>query len=90
MEDRPFEFVYYCMKQRPHLLNIINNDILFCLCNPEFFIRKLRDIINDIFNRLKQLQINTDEGYHDIVVRNLVIGVSAGSNELKKYEKWIH
>ena len=38
MEDRPFEFVYNCLKLKPHLLSIINNDYLFCLTDPKFFI----------------------------------------------------
>ena len=41
MSDRPFEFVYYALKMRPHLLNIINDKILFCLASPDLFFRKL-------------------------------------------------
>ena len=90
MDDRPFEFVFNSFKLRPHLLNIINNDILFCLASPELFLRKLYDIIGDMSKRLKQLKINKDQGHHDVVVRNLACGISAGNNGLKNYEKWVN
>ena len=88
MDDRPFEAIYNAMKVRPQLLSIVNTDYLFCLTSPEFYTRKLSDIIGDIFKRFKQLNVNDDDDYSDIVVRNLAFGVSAGSNDLKCYEKW--
>ena len=53
MDDRPFEAIYNAMKARPQLLSIVNNDYLFCLTNPEFYSRKLQDIIGDIIKRFK-------------------------------------
>ena len=59
------------------------------MASPEWIIRKIYDIIGDIFKRMKQLNINDDPDHEDTVVRNLAYGVSAGTKDLKNYEKWI-
>ena len=61
------------------------------MTSPEFFIRRLYDIIGDILMRLKQLSISeeNDIEHRDDVVRNLAFGVSAGYNDLSKYQKWV-
>lgn len=41
MNDLPIEFIYNALKERPKLLNIINSNYLFCMADPEFFMRKL-------------------------------------------------
>ena len=89
MNDRPCEFVYNAMKIRPHLLNIMEDMHLFCLTSPEIFIRKMRDLISEVFKRFKQLSVNEDPDNEDVAVRNLAYGVSAGHQDLKTYEKWI-
>ena len=87
MDERPFEFVYNAIKQRPHLLNIINNNYLYCLNDPEFTIRRLYDIIGDILKRLKQLKIH-ENNQNGIVVRNVAMGISAGTVDFKNYLNW--
>ena len=39
VEERPFEYVYNAIKLRPQLLNVINNNYIYCLNDPEFSIR---------------------------------------------------
>ena len=38
-DDRPYEFIYLAQKMRPKLLDIINDDYLFCLSDPDIFIK---------------------------------------------------
>ena len=53
IEDRPIEYVYYAIKQRPFLLSIINDNFKFCIEDPEIKMRKLYNCIGDIFKRFK-------------------------------------
>ena len=39
MHDRPYEFVYNAIKLRPDLLNIINDNYLYCLTDPAIYMR---------------------------------------------------
>ena len=89
MDDRPFEFIYNALKLRPHLLNLITNNYLYCLNDPEHTIRTMGNIISDMFKRWKQLCINEDDDNEDTVVKNLAFGISAGTQDLVSYEKWL-
>lgn len=35
MQDIPIQYVYYAMKMRPQLNEIIQDNILYCLADPE-------------------------------------------------------
>ena len=49
---------------------------------------KIVDYVGDILKRFKQLKINDDENHKDVVVRNLAVGMPAGSKDFKNYERW--
>ena len=87
MESMPFEFVYSYLKARPTLLSIIKDRVGFCHRPNETF-RLLYNTIGDLFKRYKQLHFNDDDG-SDYAVRTLGIGISAGVQDLKNYEKWL-
>ena len=53
MSDRPIEYVYYAIKRRPFLLNIINDNLKYCLDEPDSNMRKLYDCIGDNLKRFK-------------------------------------
>ena len=53
MHDRPFEFVYFALKSRIQLLSIINDKVLFSLANPDFYFRRLFDILGEILKKFK-------------------------------------
>ena len=61
IEERPIEYVYYAIKQRPFLINLIADNYKFCLENPYVNIRKLRDCISNILTRFKQLILQPKE-----------------------------
>ena len=54
-KDRPIEYIYFALKQRPFLLNMINNNIKFCMEDPEVNMRILYNCIADILKKFKQL-----------------------------------
>ena len=81
MEDRPFEFVYNSVKIRPLLQEIINDNYLYMMTDPAFYIRKLQDYVSDVSKRLKQMNVNEDQKHDKIAVRNLAVGISAGYND---------
>ena len=53
MADRPFEYVFYALKKRIELSSIINDNIMFTLADPNFYFRKLFDILGDIKKKYK-------------------------------------
>ena len=53
MEDRPFEFIYYCLKLKPEFTCKINDIYLYCLNDPEYGFRKLQDITGNLLKRFK-------------------------------------
>ena len=58
LDDRPIEYVYYAIKNRPILLSMIKDNFKFCLENPETNMRKLNDCIADILKKFKQLKFD--------------------------------
>ena len=77
---------------KPKLLEIISNDILFCMVNPDLQMRKVSDLVGDLLKRYKQLKMNiknAEELKNTEIVRNLAIGISAGSLDLVDYDHWI-
>ena len=73
MEDRPIEYVYYAIKKRPLLLSIINDNIEFCLKDPETSMRKLQNCISDILKKFKQLKVDKKVS-NAVIVRNSAFG----------------
>ena len=83
MEDRPIEYVYYAINQRPFLLSIINDNFKYCLEDPEVNMRHLYNRIGDILKRFKQLKFDEkkpdDQGVHPVVIRNYAFGQPSGA-----------
>ena len=60
MADRPFEYVYYAIKLRPQILEIVTNNNYFTMVNPELFMRKLTDLIGGILKKYKSMKLDED------------------------------
>ena len=48
MDDRPIEFVYYAIKQRPFIKSIIDDNFEFCIKDPENNLRKVYNCVEGI------------------------------------------
>ena len=53
MDDRPFEFIYYCLKMKPELTNRINDYYRYCLNDPEYSFKVIQDITGNLLKRFK-------------------------------------
>ena len=73
------------------MLEIITNNYLFTMTDPEQYMRKLTDLIGDILKRYKSLTSGVDfeRIKKKYVVRNLALGISAGAKDLKDYTNWL-
>ena len=75
------------------MLKTINDNVAFCVRDPETNMRKLYNTIGDILKRFKQLKFDdkspdNEEGDHPTVVRNYAFGQPSGADDLAKFEKW--
>ena len=73
------------------MLEIVTNNYLFTMTDPEFYMRKLTDLIGDILKRYKNLTTEFDvkKIMKKDVCRNLALGISAGAKDMKNYTNWI-